>query len=254
MRACHTDSNPCRAAHIASLLGLKPNRRPGRAGDFEGDCPACGHGGFALSQPTLTKMRNMWSCNCKICNGGNGCPTKVTRAAMIRKKISPWCLGSYIGKDKPEADLDQLRKIAQTVDDLINCPGLSAADMVMTLAEARGDKIPDEYGACAAFAKNTLGMSNGNAYNIAKKWATASSSRPAGHEVPPQTGGGVDDTSRTPQKRNRVNTPRSEAQNLPEVGNGDSKSWKEPTLDDAPGIPEVGKQTQGDRKNRRPAA
>lgn len=252
MTACGSESGSCRREHAAGKLGLVPN--PRSPGDFEGPCPECGHGGFGLSQPTLTKMRNMWSCNCKICHGGRGCPTKVTRAAMIKKGISPWCLGSYIGKDKPEADLDQLRKIAQTVDDLINCsPNLSAADMVMALAEARGDKIPDEYGACAAFARNQLGMSNGNAYNIAKKWSAASGSRPAGHEVPPQTGGGVD-TSRTTHKRNRVNTLRSEPQNLPEVGNGDSRSWKEPTLDDAPSIPEVGKRTQGNRKNRRSAA
>lgn len=252
MTACGIESDACRARHAAGPLGLVPN--PRSPGDFEGNCPECGHGGFALSKPTLTRMRNIWSCNCKICHGGRGCPAKATRAAMIRKRISPWCLGSYIGKDKPAADLDRLRKIAQTVDDLISCcPSLSAADMVMALAEARGDKIPDEYGECAAFAKG-LGMSNGNAYNVAKKWATVSGSRPAGREVPPQTGGGVDDTSRTTQQRNRVNTPRSEAQNLPQVGNGDSKSWKKPTLDDAPAIPEVGKRTLGDRKNRRPAA
>ena len=109
---------------------------------------------------------------------------------MIRKKISPWCLGSYIGKDKPEADLDRLQKIAQTVDDLINCsPNLGAADMVMALAEARGDKIPEEYGACAAFAKKTLGMSNGNAYNIAKKWAIVSAVALPGMKSPHKTGG-----------------------------------------------------------------
>ena len=245
--ACKTDPDACRREHIARKLGLIPN--PRSPGDFEGNCPVCGHGGFALSKPTLTRMRNMWSCNCRICHGGKGCPTKVTRAAMIRKRISPWCLGSYIGKDKPEADLDRLRKIAQTVDDLINCcPTLGAADMVMALAEARGDKIPEEYGDCAAFAKR-LGMSNGNAYNVAAKWTAGSES-----EVTPQNGGAVTDTSRTTGTRNRVNTLRSEAQNLPEVGNGDSRSWKEPTLDDAPVIPEVGKRTLGDGKNRRPAA
>lgn len=248
--ACGADSDACRDEHIARSLGLRPNRR--RPGDFEGSCPECGHGGFALSRPTLTKMRNMWVCNCKICHGGRGCPTRVTRAAMLRKKISPWCLGSYIGKDKPTADLDRLRKIAQTVDDLINCcPNLSAADMVMTLAEARGDKIPGEYSDCAAFAKKELGMSNGNAYNIAARWTAGSGSRPSDSGVPPQTGGGVEDTSRTTRRRNRVNTPRSEAQNLPKVGNGDSKTWKEPTLDEAPDIPKVGKRTQD---NRRPAA
>lgn len=248
--ACGADSDACRDKHIAKVLGLRPH--PKRSGDFEGKCPHCGHGGFALSRPTLTKMRNMWTCNCKICNGGRGCPTKVTRAAMLRKEISLWCLGSYIGKDKPGADLDRLRKIAQTVDDLINCcPALSASDMTMLLADARGDEVPRDYKGCAKFARN-LGMSNGNAYNVAAKWTAGS--RPPDSEVPPQTGGGVKDTSRTTQRRNRVNTPRSEAQNLPEVGNDDSKTWKEPTLDEAPDIPKVGKRTQVNDKNRRPAA
>jgi hypothetical protein len=48
--------------------------------------------------------------------------------------------------------------------------------------------------------------------------------------------------------------PRSEAQNLPEVGKGDSKSWTESALDDAPEIPTLGKRTLDNNKNRRPAA
>jgi hypothetical protein len=123
-------------------------------------------------------MRNIWTCNCKICNGGKGCTTKTTRAAMLRKKIAPWCLGSYIGKGKPESDLDQLRKIAQTVEDIINCcPVLSAAEIVMALAEARGDKIPEEYTECAAYARS-LGITRANSYNVAEKWTRGSSSRP----------------------------------------------------------------------------
>jgi hypothetical protein len=244
---CKTDPAICRREHVARLLGLAPN--PRSPGDFEGRCPVCGHGGFALSRPTLTRMRNIWSCNCKICNGGRGCPAKVTRAAMVRRRISPWCLGTFIGKDKPQADLDRLRRIAQTVDDLINCrPCLSAADMLMALAEARGDKIPGDYGECAAFARQ-LGMSNGNAYNVAAKWTAG-----PGSEVTPQNGGAVDDTSSTTGGRNRVNTPRPEARNLPEAGNGDSRSWKKTGPDDAPGIPEVGKRTLDDTSNRRPAA
>ena len=251
--ACGAESDACRAEHIADPLGLRPN--PRRPGDFEGKCPECGHGGFALSRPTLTKMRNVWSCNCKICNGGKGCSARVVRAAMLRRKIRPWCLGSYVGKDKPEADLDRLRKIAQTVDDVINaCPVLSAADMVMLLADARGDKIPDhDYSECAAFAKK-LGMSNGNAYNVAAKWTAGSSSRPPGVEVPPQTGGGSQGLQSYHDEAEPCQTPRSEAQNLPRVGNGDSKTWKEPTLDEAADIPEVGKRTQDAKSNRRPAA
>jgi hypothetical protein len=251
--ACDLDAGACRERHIAKLLQLKP--KPGDAGNWIGHCPVCGHGGFALSQPTLTKMRNMWTCNCRICHGGKGCPVKDMRAAMLRRKIAPWCLGSYVGKGKPETDLDQLRKLAQTVDDLINCrPNLSAADMIMTLAEARGHKIPDDYRSCADFAKKELGMSNGNAYNVAAKWAKGSGSRPSDSEVPPQTGGGSQGLKSYHTEAEPCQTPRSEAQNLPKVGNGDSKSWKESTLDEAPEIPKLGKQTQDDNTNRRPAA
>jgi hypothetical protein len=196
----------------------------------------------------------MWSCNCKICNGGKGCPTKVTRAAMLRKKIPPWCLGSYIGKDKPAADLGRLLKIAQVADDLINCcPVLSAADMVMLLADARGDEIPGDYKGCAKFAKD-LGMSHGNAYNVAEKWTRGSGSRPADSQVPPQTGGGVNDSSRTTAKRNRVKPAGREPSNRPEVGFDPSKSWTESALGDDPDRPTFGQRTLDDKSNRRPAA
>lgn len=248
---CGLSPNQCRRDHIAGRLdGAEAD-----GADFEARCPSCGHGGFRVSRPTLTKMRNVWTCNCKICNGRKGCPTRVTRAAMIRRKIPPWCLGSYIGKDKPAADLDRLLKIAQTVDDVINaCPVLSAADITMLLADARGDKIPEDYSECAAFAKKKLGMSNGNAYNVAAKWTTGSSSRPPGVEVPPQTGGGSRGLQSYHAEAELCQTPRSEDQNLPRVGNEDSKSWKEPALDEDSGVPTLGKRTRDDNKNRRPAA
>jgi hypothetical protein len=205
--ACDLGADDCRREHIASKLDSPEPDGP----DFEARCPSCGHGGFRVSHP-VTKMRNVWVCNCKICNGRKGCPARVTRAALLKKKIPLWCLGSYIGKDRPEADVDRLLRIAQMVDDVISCcPVLSAAEITMLLAEARGDKIPGEYSGCAAYAKKELGMSNGNAYNVAAKWTAGSGSRPPDSEVPPQTGGGVNDTSRTTRGGNRVNTPRSEA-------------------------------------------
>jgi hypothetical protein len=184
--ACDLGPDDCRREHIASKLDSPEPDGP----DFEARCPSCGHGGFRVSHPTLTKMRNMWTCHCQICNGGKGCRAKDMRAAMLRRKILPWCLGSYIGKGKPDADLDQLRRIAQTVEDLINCcPVFSAADMVMALAEARGDKIPDDYKECAAYAR-TLGMSRANSYNVAEKWGGRLRQSSSGLLVPPHPGGG----------------------------------------------------------------
>jgi hypothetical protein len=121
----------------------------------------------------------------------------------------------------------------------------------MLLADARGDEIPDDYKGCAKFARN-LGMSNGNAYNVAAKWTGGSGSRPSDSEVPPQTGGGSRGLKSYHAGAEPCQTPRSEAQNLPKVGNSDSKSWKETTLDEAPDI--LGKRTLDDNRNRRPAA
>lgn len=245
---CGLSPDQCRSDHVAPRLDGAEADGP----DFEARCPACGHGGFRVSRP-ITRMRNVWTCNCKICNGRKGCPTRATRAAMIRRKIPPWCLGSYIGKDKPEADSDRLLKIAQTVDDVINaCPVLSAAEIVMVLADARGDRIPDDYKGCAKFAKD-LGMSHGNAYNVAAKWTAGSSSRPPDSEVPPQTGGGSRGLQSYHAEAEPCQTPRSEAQNRPKVGSGNSKSWTETALDEAPDVPTFGKQTSDD-KPVKPAA
>lgn len=253
---CERDPDACRAQDIAEPLHLRPN--PRRPGDWEGHCPECGHGGFALSKPTLTRMRHIWSCNCKICNGGNGCSPRAVRAAMLRRKIRLWCLGSYVGKDKPKHDLDRLLKIAQTVDDVINCcPALSAADMVMALADARGDKIPEDYGECAAFAEKHLGMSHGNAYNVARKWATNfPRSRPPGAGVPPQTGGVSQDSSRTTAERNRVNTAGQSPGNVQKLDSPPSKTWTEAALDEGSASPEAGQRAPDDKPDTpiKPAA
>lgn len=251
--ACKSDPATCRREHIASRLdGAEPH-----GGDFAAKCPSCGHGGFRISQPTLTKMRNMWTCHCQICNGGKGCPAKATRAAMIRRGIAPWCLGSYIGKDKPRADVDRLLKIAQTVEDVINCcPVLSASDITMLLAEARGDDIPDEYKPCAAYARG-LGMSRANSYNVAEKWTGGSGSRPGGLEVPPQNGGGSEGLQSYHAEAEPCQTPSSEPRECPSLGFGPSKSWTETSMDDTSGRPTLGQRTIGDNKhskNRRPAA
>jgi len=247
--ACDLGPDACRREHIASKLDSPEPDGP----DFEARCPSCGHGGFRVSRP-VTKMRHVWTCNCKICNGGKGCPAKVTRAAMLRKGIALWCLGSYIGKDKPGADIDRLLRIAQTVDDVINCcPALSASDITMLLAAARGDDIPDEYKECAAYARG-LGMSRANSYNVAEKWTGGSGSRPSGLEVPPQTGGGSQRLQSYHAEAEPCQTPSSEAQECPSLGFDPSNSWTEITLDGAPGSPSLGQRTQDDNSNRRPAA
>jgi hypothetical protein len=240
--ACQLDAARCRAEHVAPRLDDAKEDH----GDYETKCPSCGHGGFRVSRPA-TRMRHVWTCNCKICNGGKGCPAKVTRAAMLRKGIALWCLGSYIGKGKPEADVDRLLRIAQTVDDVINCcPALSASDITMLLAAARGDDIPDEYKKCAAYARG-LGISRANSYNVAEKWAGGSGSRPSDSEVPPQTGGGSQRLKSYHAEAEPCQTPSSEAQECPTLGFEPSNSWTEMALDDVPDRPRLGQRTQEDK-------
>jgi hypothetical protein len=87
---------------------------------------------------------------------------------MIREGIPVACLGSYIGKERRDVPPDVARKISQTIDDILNSPTLKAADIRILLAEARGDKIPDEYGPCAAYLMS-IGLGRSNAYNFAER-------------------------------------------------------------------------------------
>ena len=248
--ACKTDPDACRREHIARKLGLIPN--PRSPGDFEGNCPVCGHGGFALSKPTLTRMRNMWSCNCKACHGRKGCPAAVIRAEMIRREIRAECLGSYSGKDRREISPATVRKMAQTIDDILDCPRLSGAEIRLLLADARGDEIPKEYGPSAAFLMS-IGLGRSNAYNLAER---ETGGRPA-DQSPPQTRGAGVDTSRTTQSPNRVKPLRSETRTCPEIGPEQpepSKNWTQTALADPSASPEIGQRTLDDKDNRRPAA
>lgn len=193
---CDLERDACRERDIAPRLA--DARRDGP--DFEARCPECGHGGFRISRPA-TGMRNVWTCNCKICNGGKGCPVTVTRAAMIRKGIPVRCLGSYIGKHRREVPEDAARKMAQTIDDILNCPTLKAAEIRILLADARGDKMPAEYGPCAAYLMS-IGLGRSNAYNFAE---LETGGRPP-DESPPQGGGGKS-TPVVPQEGRIVSNP-----------------------------------------------
>jgi hypothetical protein len=247
MRECRTERRECRGTDIARVLRLVPNKRS--PGDWAGDCPACGHGGFALSQPTLTKMRNIWSCNCKTCNGGKGCPARITRVAMIGKGIPAGCLGTYIGKDHAEIQPEAARLMTQTIDDILAAPGLKPADIRIALAEARGRKIPEDFAEFVLFAIS-IGIGRASAYSTAARWCPGS--RPS-DEYPPQTGGEGSNSSSTSTTRNRVKPPRSEPRNRPKIGLEQSKNWTETAPSAPPGSPNIGQPTSRGKPGRKVA-
>ena len=199
--ACHTHSGPCRGAHIARPLGLIPN--PRSPGDFEGPCPECGHGGYALSAPTRSKYRNIWSCNCRRCNNGKGCPPGVIRQAMLRKGINPWCLGSYDGAG-PRAGIDPeaARRMDQAISDILAVPHLKPSDMRIVIAEAQGAKIPGDFTGFVKFARG-LGIGKTQAQEAAARWGCRPSDLSS-----PHPGEGVVDTSRSTESGSVVK-PRS---------------------------------------------
>jgi hypothetical protein len=269
--ACDRTPGSCRRDDIAAVLGLEP--KPNSPGNWVGSCPSCGHGGFALSQPTLTKMRHMWSCNCYRCNGGTRCSPRTVRTAMVGKRIPVACLGTYVGKDSPEITQEEARLMAQTIDDILASPSLKAAEMRILLAEVRGRKTPKEYGECAAFLMD-IGLGRSNAYNFAERLCPGSSppgssppgssppgSSPPGSsppgKYPPQTGGESGNSSSSSPAGKDVKYPRSEACDRPENGKSadrQSKKWTESDPSEAPASPKIGQRTRNDKRNRRPAA
>jgi hypothetical protein len=198
---CDLADDACRREHIAVPLGLVPN--PRSPGDFEGDCPECGHGGFALSAPTKSRsLRNIWACNCKRCNRGRGCGAGTIRAAQLRAGVSAWCLGDYDGGGTQEVHPDTARRLRLAVRDILAAPGLKPADIRITLAEADGCEVPEDYTAFVRFAKS-IGIGKTQAQEAAARWC-----RPS--DCSPQTRGAVADASRNTQPGIVVKPPSSQ--------------------------------------------
>ena len=174
---CRDQPATCRG-RIAELLGLQPN--PRSPGDYEGRCPGCGHGGFALSAGR--KYPHIWCCNCPRCpcRGREG--AGVVRLAILRKDIDRRCLGDYDGTRQHEPDSAAILAIR----DILALPRMRPADIRIILAEAAGQKIPDDYTSFVRFAKG-LGIGKTQAQEAATRWC-----RPP--DWSPPNGGGVVDT------------------------------------------------------------
>jgi hypothetical protein len=222
---CDRDPAACRRRDIASPLNLVPN--PRSPGDYEGKCPECGHGGFALSAATRSRHRNIWSCNCRRCNGGKGCDAGTIRAAMLRKDIPAWCLGTYDGAGPGAIEPERARTMSRTITDILSAPGLRPSDMRIMLAEAQGALVPEEASAFVKFAI-AAGVGRRQAYEAATRWC-----RPAGLSSP-HPGEGVVDTSRSSQPGRVVKPSRSEprkrADSAQNGGSGSAETARIPGL------------------------
>lgn len=177
---CPLGSDRCRAEHIAPKL-RDATEKDGT--DREARCPVCGHGGFRISRARERRYRHVWTCACRRCR----CEPAATRAALIALGVPAPCLGDYVLNLKPAADSIGAARLREAVDLILGWPGMDASQIRLTLAEARGDKIPDEYREFVRFAKG-IGIGQANAYKVAAKLC-----RPSDGHPPP--GEGVEDQS-----------------------------------------------------------
>lgn len=170
--ACPAGPDACRAAHIA--VRLRDAVQDGT--DWKARCPVCGHKSFRISHADAKPLRNRWTCACKPCR----CQTAL-RGALLALGAMPGCLGIYqLGLKTPEpAAAAALR---EAVDLILAWPGLDPSMMRLMLADARGDKIPDEYRDFARFAQQ-IGVGRRHSYNLAEKHC-----RPSGSPPPPGEG------------------------------------------------------------------
>lgn len=158
---CPQGAHQCRTDIAAKLREPEPV-----GGDWEARCPVCRHSSFRISAPKVRAYRHIWTCACKRCR----CSPADIRAALLGLGVLPGCLGSYGSSGRPAAvDLVAVALLEQTVDDILNAPHLKPADMRIALAEARGQKRPDEAKAFVKWAMG-LGVGRSQAYEAAARW------------------------------------------------------------------------------------
>lgn len=173
--ACDLGPDACRTAHIAGVLdGAEQDGT-----DYEARCPSCGHRGFRISHARLRVYRNVWTCACKRCP----CAPGLLRAKLLSLDVPAACLGTYDGPIQRAIDPDAARRMDLAIRDILAAPGLKPSDMRIVLAEAQGQKVPEEFG---PFVKWAIGLGIGatQAKEAAGRWGC----RPSGSR-PPQTGG-----------------------------------------------------------------
>lgn len=174
--ACGKEPSPCRAEHIApKLASPEPD-----GGDYEARCPVCGHGGFRISAAREKRYRHVWTCNCKRCK----CDAAAIRTALLNLSVMPGCLGTYAMQFRTRTDPAAAALLESTVREILAVPGLKPSDMRIILAEALGEKVPQDFAVFIKWAMG-LGISRSEAYRCATRWCRPSggSSSPEGRVV-----------------------------------------------------------------------
>ena len=237
--ACHANPATCRREHIAKHLEVIAEDH----GDFEARCPVCGHGGFRISKPERSnRLRHIWACNCRRCP--RRCDPRDIRAALLRRKIPPACLGLYEGTAPKDIAPEAAQRMDRAMRDIIATPHLKPSDIRIIIAEALGMKAPTDYREFVKFAKD-IGIGHQQAYEAARREV----GRPA--DSPPVPGGGVGNTSRNTKPGSVVKSrrsPHSRSTETVEAGYGNHSE----TPVEAP--TETVEQALMDELDRRPAA
>lgn len=237
---CGLSPSTCRRNHIAPQL----KNAEADGGDYEAPCPACGHGGFRISQPTRSRSyRHIWTCACRRCK----CSPGVVRVALLKLDIDMGCLGLYCGNSPTAVQPEAARRMDRVISDILAAPHLKSADVRLALAEAQGRVIPEEYREFVRFAKD-IGISQQQAYEAARRWV----GRPS--DCPPLTGGGVVDTSRSTAPGSDVKPRSSQPRDLTEKVRQPYRKSEEQAACDPEAFTEKVNRTLDDNKNRRPAA
>ena len=236
---CRLDPARCRRDHIAPRLdGAEED-----GGDYEADCPVCGHGGFRISRPSRSnRLRHIWTCNCGRCGGT--CAPRDIRDALLSLGVGRACLGAYDGNAPKAISPDAAKRQELAIRDIIATPHLKPADMRLVLAEALGWKLPEDYTEFVKYAKRA-GVGHQQAYEAARRWI----SRPS--DCPPLTGGEVVDTSRSTEPGADVKPRRPKHRKPTET----VEPAYENRSDGPIAVPtETVERTLDNTENRRPAA
>lgn len=176
--ACPLGTDRCREQHIVpKLRDIEPDGE-----DFEAKCPVCGHGGFRISHAKVQRYRNVWTCECKRCK----CEGTAIRSALLALGVRAACLGVYLLSAPAAADPMEAAALREAVDLILGWPGLDPSTIRLMLAEARGDKFPDDFGEAAKYAQS-IGISRAHSFRMAARLC-----RPADASSSPE--GGVVDT------------------------------------------------------------
>jgi len=164
---CRDQPVTCRG-RIADRLGLAPSKR--KPWQYEGRCPACGHGGFSITAGDQghAQLRHIWHCNCHRCR----CDPGVIRAVMLERGISADCLGGYKQHSQPPGQpADPAAVLRSAMRDVLADDKIRAlADLKLRMLEViEGRAAPADWSGFLVFAERA-GVPRSKRYEAAARW------------------------------------------------------------------------------------